>query len=63
MVRRLVSGVAVLALLAGSAGAALACPFGKSAQSTEQQTTASSQDMLPTTTTDGTKTDGTKTGG
>jgi hypothetical protein len=46
-------------LLVGAAGAAFACPFDKSAQTTDQQTTASSQIPLPT---DGTAT-GSKTGG
>jgi hypothetical protein len=56
-----VFGMAVLAALALSAGAAGACPFGKTAQTTDQQTTASSDQVpLPA---GGAKTTETKTGG
>ena len=60
-----VFGTAVLAalvpvLLIGATGAAFACPYDKSAQTTDQQqTTASSQLPLPT----GGSTTETKTGG
>jgi len=60
-----VFGMAVLAalvpvLLVGATGAARACPFGKTAQTTDQQATASSDQVpLPT---GGTTTE-TKTGG
>jgi hypothetical protein len=64
MDRKTIFGTAMAAALApmlliGAAGAALACPFDKSAQTTDQQITASSQTPLPT---DGTAT-GSKTGG
>ena len=60
MVRKMVFGMAALAMLA-AAGSAFACPYDKSAQTTgQQQTTTTSQVPLPT---DGTQTDGSKTGG
>jgi hypothetical protein len=58
MVRALVLGLAALTLLA-SAGAASACPFGKTAATTAPTTTESSALPLPTTT----DTTETKTGG
>jgi hypothetical protein len=60
-----VFGMTVLAalvpiLMVGATGTATACPFGKTAQTTGQQTTASSDQVpLPA---DGSKTE-TKTGG
>jgi hypothetical protein len=57
-----VFGIAVLAALVLSAGAASACPFGKTAQTPDQQTTASSSDQVPLPA-DGSKTTETKTGG
>jgi len=57
MGRSLVFGIAGLALLA-FAGAASACPYGKTAETTDQST-STSQVPLPT---DGTDT-GSKTGG
>lgn len=57
MVRKTIFGTAALTALVLATGAALACPYDKSAQTTDQQTTASS-DQLPTTTTTGSKTGG-----
>jgi len=54
-----VFGMAVLAALVFSTGAALACPFGKTAQTQQQTATTSDQVPLPA---DGSKTE-TKTGG
>jgi len=54
-----VFGMAVLAALVLSTGAALACPFGKTAQTSQQTTASSDQVPLPA---DGSKTE-TKTGG
>ena len=56
-----VFGMAVLTALALSAGVVVACPYGQTAQTSEQQTTASSDQVpLPA---DGAKTTETKTGG
>jgi hypothetical protein len=53
--------MAILTALALSAGAVVACPYGQTAQTSEQQTTASSDQVpLPA---DGAKTTETKTGG
>ena len=61
MVRKTIFGTAALAALVLVAGAAFACPYDKSAQTTDDpQTSASSQVPLPT---DGTDTTGSKTGG
>jgi hypothetical protein len=55
-----VFGMTVLAALVLSTGVASACPYGKTAQTTDPQTTASSDQVpLPT---EGSKTE-TKTGG
>ena len=60
MVRTAITGVAAAALLALAAGSAFACPYDKSAATTDQTTASSDQTVLPT---DGTNTTGSKTGG
>ena len=59
MMRKTITGMAAAALLALAAGSAFACPYDKSAATTDQTTASSDQTVLPT---DGTTT-GSKTGG